>query len=270
MLPEVVCGMDELRKIGFSEIGRWANGPTGLEFTLARHKEASPALYAFVVDDQVMYVGKTKRTLYQRMSNYLRGSGTQVTNIRVRAEITRALDEGRQVVILGFVDDNPQRLGPFKLNLAAALEDDIIDHLNPPWNGGPGRVRLEATAPESTIEPAAGETGTASTAIPPLASYAALPPFRVQIGKTYFHQGFFNVPVSHSNVLGSDGSGISIVNDSSGLDVLGKINRSVNPNNTPRIMGGQILRKWLQANVPLGGYISVRVRSPQEIIIEVA
>ena len=264
--------MDELLKIGFLHIGEWGKNADGLEYRLHRFKNGRPALYSFVIDDQVMYVGKTKRTLNERMYNYLRGSGTQRTNIRVREKIEAALDKGAQVQIFGFVDENPQRVGPFELNLPAALEDDILDQLNPPWNGGASRVPLQSPPDHraNATEPDEGSLRTASRITQPAPSFDESSSFRVQIGQTYFRQGFFNVPVSHSSLFGRHGNGVTIVAPSTGLEKTGKINRSVNPNNTPRIMGGAKLRDWLQANVSLNGFIKVKVQNAGSISIEAA
>jgi hypothetical protein len=98
--------------------------------------DASPALYAFVESGEVMYVGKTKRHLKQRLYGYLKPGKSQRTNVRVRARVLETLNKGDDVEILGFHDPEAQKIGRFRLNMAAALEDDIIEQLNPEWNGG--------------------------------------------------------------------------------------------------------------------------------------
>lgn len=263
--------MDELLKIGFVEIGDWVKGHRGLEYRLDRYKDWQPALYAFVIARRVMYIGKTKRTLDERMYNYLQGGATQRTNIRVRGEIEAALDKGHQVQILGFVDEHPQKVGPFKVNLPAALEDDIIHQLNPPWNGGANRPPLQASsdkvASTSATEAVQGSSPSESTRS--TMAHDEFSSFRVQVGKTYLRQGFFNVPVSHSSLLGRDGEQISIRAPGLVGELTAKINRSVNQNNTPRIMGGARLRDWFRANVSLHGYILVTVENLRSITLEV-
>lgn len=45
----------------------------------------------------------------------------------------------------------------------------------------------------------------------------------------------------------------------------GYINRLVNPNNTPRIMGGVQLRQWFHKNFQIDSPVSVEVLSPTSI-----
>jgi excinuclease UvrABC nuclease subunit len=85
--------------------------------------DASPALYAFVESGEVMYVGKTKRHLKQRLYGYLKPGKSQRTNVRVRARVLETLNKGDDVEILGFHDPEAQKIGRFRLNMAAALEN---------------------------------------------------------------------------------------------------------------------------------------------------
>jgi hypothetical protein len=85
-------------------------------------------------------------------------------------------------------------VGRFKVNLPAALEDDIIATLKPPWNGGresnPVNLADVTTTEESPREerrlahPVPTRTVSAAGA-------ALKPSFLVTIGKTYSRQGFF-------------------------------------------------------------------------------
>ena len=62
--------MNRLLDIGFELSGHWFLTEGRLDFALARNATRSNILYAFVTDGEVLYVGKTVRTLTVRMSNY--------------------------------------------------------------------------------------------------------------------------------------------------------------------------------------------------------
>ena len=178
-----------------------------------------------------------------------------------------------EVQIFAFKDSGLQTYGSFKFNLAGALEDDIIRQLNPPWNGarktptnaggGVPAVSVASSAPDvpnpvqDFSEPQLSDTATPNSGI-----Y-----FRVVAGNTYRRQGFFNVPVRYSNLFGPHGVQISISCRGLGSSIAGKINRTSNQNQTPRIFGGPQLRHWLQEKVLLGGEFVVTVAGPQEIQI---
>lgn len=265
--------MKDLIDIGFQTVGAWDLGPQGIELRLESMKHASPALYAFVVREDVRYVGKTARPLQRRLYNYLKPGDTQLTNIRVRQLILQTLGAGDPVSIMAFADAREQRIGRFLLNLPAGLEDDIIRQLRPAWNGRAEREFTaasaeaanpsdEAEAPQST---ASAPTREQSPPAAPTAPKAIRPSFTVTIGRTYFRQGFFNVPVDYARYFAAHGADIRITVPGHPTPIVGHINRTVNANDTPRIMGGVRLRDWLQERLRLNGRLRVVVVNPQEI-----
>ena len=223
--------MDRLLDIGFELSGHWFVSEGRLDFKLARNATRSNILYAFVDDGEVLYVGKTVRTLMVRMSNYRRPGKTQSTNIGNNARIRTLLDAGDAVDILSLPDSGLMHYGKFHLNLAAGLEDSIIRTVDPPWNGGKVEPVTEQLAlDESSTEPA------------PVLAVTASFPFPLQ--PTYKSQGFFNVPVARTALFGADGETIELFLGDAAQPVLGGINRTANKNASPRIMGGRLMRDW--------------------------
>jgi len=150
--------LTDLLAIGFKHIGRWELLRESIDASLTEMSTASPALYAFVADGNIKYVGKTSRSLGQRLYGYAKGGSTQRTNIRVRALILKSLKQGQQVQIYGFADHNPQKVGRFLLDKSAGLEDDIIKQLNPSWNGR-GANRGFGTLPVLTSGASSNDIG---------------------------------------------------------------------------------------------------------------
>ena len=258
--------LNSLLEIGFREIGSWHIAESGLVLNLNEMSDAVPALYAFVVAGEVRYVGKTARTLQQRLYGYLKPGDSQRTSIKVRGHILDALLLSSAVEIFGFSDLRVQRVGRFVVNSAAALEDDIIAQLKPAWNGGEHKGRLEATrsvkAPDSSarestsdVQPRNKATDASGAAQKPQGPY-----FSVLIGQTYFRQGFFNVPVDFARYFGDHDSAIAIHLPDNAHSIQGKVNRTVNATYAPRIMGGVGLRNWIQENLKVGGRLRVVVK----------
>ena len=253
---------EDLEAIGFEEVGSWRLHGDDPRFVLNRLSDAAPVLYAFVIDARVMYVGKTVRTLGQRLYGYQKGAGTQRTNIRVRNEIRQVLSKGHTVGILAFHEPRTLRLGRFALNLPAALEDDVIRTIDPAWNGARNEVRASSRAAASREDHAPSEgkkTGTAPvTGATSLRDAPGVSTFEVTVGQTYYRQGFFNVPKVHAHLFPRDGGEIEIGLSQREAPVRAGVNRTANQNGTPRIMGGPGLRDWFQKK-PRAGYL-VRVR----------
>ena len=136
-----------LLEIGFVVVGRWALASDGIACELTELADFPNSLYAFTVNGEVKYIGKTTQTLRSRMSTYRKPAPSQSTNIRNNRSIYEALNQGKRVEIYIFRDTGLMKLGGFHLNLAAGLEDSLIRDLNPPWNGG----RKEISDQDATI-----------------------------------------------------------------------------------------------------------------------
>ena len=151
------------------------------------------------------------------------------------------------------------------MDLPAALEDDIIRTLDPPWNGAHSS-RGSARAPIQSDEdsrPSAKPTSRATAEMPDSvpSEGANDPVFVITIGRTYFRQGFFNVPRAHEPGFAADGGLVEIRLPGRDTPLQAKVNRTANLNGTPRIMGGPRLRDWFQKTTRVGGLIRVRVQS---------
>jgi hypothetical protein len=128
--------LGRIKVIGFALAGCWKLSDNGLAFELNDLATAHNVLYAFVVDGEVMYVGKTVQPLRTRMAGYKTPGPTQSTNIKNNGKIREALAQGKRVEILMLPDNGLLHYGGFHVNLAAGLEDSLVRELMPPWNGG--------------------------------------------------------------------------------------------------------------------------------------
>jgi hypothetical protein len=148
--------MQRLYEIGFQKAGAWSLKGEELVLQLDNLAERQNVLYAFVTGSTVMYVGKTTQSLQRRMFGYQKPNVDQRTNWRNRIAIVELLKRGQQVDILALADTGLLRYGSFHLNLAAGLEDSIIQTLKPEWNGGRTSALIEAPSeanpPDTSME----------------------------------------------------------------------------------------------------------------------
>lgn len=245
--------MERLLLIGFEKVGDWQTSDDGaLRFALERHSPLPNTLYAFAVDGEVRYVGKTTRSLVGRLRGYARPGPTQSTNVRIRQLILDELTQGSAVEIYALPDRDLHRIGPFHLNLAAGLEDSIIAVVAPAWNGRSQRRVLD----DETDDVAAVGPGSPTEERDTFA-FVAQP--------TYRRSGFFNVPAKEARLFGGDGQRIELFLGDAVEPVIGTINRAAVKNRAPRIMGGARVRDWLLANVAEGAACHVAVLSPVSI-----
>jgi hypothetical protein len=118
--------------MGFALCGEWVAQDGKLVLKLTTDTNEPNVLYAFVVDDAVMYIGKTVKTLKSRMQGYRSPGPTQSTNIRNNRNLREALEAGKQVAVYVLPDNGLLRYGGFHVNLAAGLEDSLVHDLCPP------------------------------------------------------------------------------------------------------------------------------------------
>jgi hypothetical protein len=117
---------------GFLPIGEWIRTSDG-ELKLDAKPPIEPGVYAFVVDDVVVYVGLTSNGLKARLDQYRLGHKGQRTNARVKQLITESLSKGQQVAVFVAMP-TPTEWNGLPVNTAAGLEAGLIQMARPVWN----------------------------------------------------------------------------------------------------------------------------------------
>lgn len=121
-----------LLRAGFLSIGEWIRTVEG-ELKLEAKPPIEPGVYAFVVDDVVVYVGLTNNGLKTRLNQYRIGHKGQRTNARVKQLITETLSKGQRVAVLVALPA-PGEWNGLPVNTAAGLEAGLIQMSRPIWN----------------------------------------------------------------------------------------------------------------------------------------
>lgn len=117
---------------GFEYIGEWTQDPESL-IRLDAKAPASPGVYAFIVDDVVVYVGLTLSGLKARLDQYRRGHKGQRTSSRINGRIVETLQAGKKVRVL-VATPEPSEWQELPVNTAAGLEVGLIEMIRPSWN----------------------------------------------------------------------------------------------------------------------------------------
>ena len=126
--------IERLETIGFRKVGAWIQKHGKIILTLNECEDSTNILYSFVIDRTPVYIGKTTQKLKRRLYGYANPGPTQSTNIRGNKNISESIANGKTVEIYALPDHGLLYFGGFHLNLAAALEDNIVLTLKPEWN----------------------------------------------------------------------------------------------------------------------------------------
>jgi len=260
---EQSANLIKLLSLGFQKIGEWTLANESFDFRESDDENAQalldsrPALYAHVVNGEVMYVGKTTQQLRKRLYGYRKPGKSQATNARCNQHLKEAVREGGISETFAWLPIDKLFYEEFQVNLAAGLEDSIIEILNPIWNGGKTET--------SEIEPKVQDIQETSNKIQVTSSYPQT--FSIKLGKTYWNTGFMNPGVKVSKFLGEHEQPILIELGKGGKTVPSKIDRTANLNRSPRIYGGGQVRDWWQRHFSEGDTVTACILNPRHIVL---
>ncbi|MGA9670854.1 MAG: GIY-YIG nuclease family protein [Terracidiphilus sp.] len=130
--PLVDTSWKVLIDAGFQFIGEWTQDPESL-IRLDAKAPALAGVYAFTVDDIVVYVGLTLSGLKTRFDQYRRGHKGQRTSSRINGRISQTLRDGKKVKVL-VATPEPSEWQELPVNTAAGLEVGLIEMIRPSWN----------------------------------------------------------------------------------------------------------------------------------------
>ncbi len=114
--------------------------------------------------------------------------------------------------------------------------------------------RLWPTSPPHESESSCSDP--ASHSMAPIRDTSVGRVFHLKLGKTYYNQGFFNVPRRFDHLVGGEGAVTLVLRDNG--NVKGHVNRTANRNRTARVIGGARLRTWFQRNYSEGDTVPIR------------
>lgn len=136
----------ELESYGFVAVGHWRLHPaikSGITFELTE-SEQRRAIYAFVVGDEVRYIGiceKDSTTLKARMQRYQSRAGRlrqtpggENTNERNASQIKKCLERREAVLIYALVPQDEILYHALQVDLVKGLENPLIARFQPAWN----------------------------------------------------------------------------------------------------------------------------------------
>ena len=128
--------LEYIRKLGFNCVGEWyvldENGKISHNIE-AKQQEQERVIYAFVVCDDVKYVGETTRTLREKMQNYRNCDESQGRDVENNNQIKKVLGNKGKVSIYTLYDSSVSSLSD---EILSVLKYGIISNLNPKqlWN----------------------------------------------------------------------------------------------------------------------------------------
>jgi hypothetical protein len=268
--------VQRLLAIGFRDIGRWtvADREGHLRYVLdgpvpdadRALLDVRSALYAYVQGNDVLYVGKTARSLKRRLQGYCTPGKAAITNWKCNGNIRSLLTQGATVRIFIFAPSDDLKYGDFEIDLPAGLEEALISAFAPPWNGRDGAKPITEEAEREKVEEKNVESVIASQDLTTVAATAPLATFTIKLGTAYYDQGIVNPGVDASRYLGEDGQPLVIQLGKEGEVIPSRINRTANLGGSVRAVGkNAAIAAWFQRNFKRGDTVNAEVLGPHRI-----
>jgi hypothetical protein len=122
--------VDRLLQAGFERVATWhlADDAIVIPDVLRR----APAVYAFVVDDEIRYIGSASQHLPRRMRQYAAQGKLSVAG-RLNGFIREELHLGRRVEVLAAFPE-PATWQDLPIDLVLGRETGLIREFQPAWN----------------------------------------------------------------------------------------------------------------------------------------
>lgn len=244
---------EQLIDLNFTIIGFWKTSNEELSYEVLDNKhnefEIDNSLYVFFdkENDRILYVGKTTQTLKKRFYGYIRGNG-QSTNSKIHNKLVK--ERSGKILILSLNDVLPFNWGIYNINLAAGLEDSMIEIENPLWNGKCSETEINE---ESSIE-------NLSKIIDKF--------FIVTLSKTYFEIGSINVPLKKSDLLGKHDDIITIELSKDNKQITTQINRNAVKNRSVRINQNKEIKEYYNKFYNMGDKVKIIITDEGNLIVE--
>ena len=122
--------MEESEKIELKYAGKWTINDGELDFELENYANKINILYTFIVNNKIMYIGKSNKTLWEQMNNYK-------NNLRIK----KCLLKRKNVEIHVFFSNELLSHGDSNIILSDIFEDSLIYLIRPKWNKPTIRIR---------------------------------------------------------------------------------------------------------------------------------
>jgi hypothetical protein len=242
--------MKKLIELGFKKVGKWSFEKGIFKFELNDNYTNKNILYSFVIDNDIKYIGKSIKTISQRLNGYRKPNISQRTNFRLNNLIIEKLKTGKKVEIYLFVDNSNLSYRGKEINLSAGLEDNLIADFLPEWNQlgksrKPTEIKkiIKIETKEKIMEKEYNEE------------------IIVKIGEAYYNQRFFNIRKKYSELFAKNHLEPIKIQLGENIEkiIIGKINRTANSTGAPRIMAGVEYKNWVQKNFKMGDMFKVEI-----------
>ena len=254
--------MKRLTDIGFLKVGSWFIENNQLEHNISSFSSEKNILYCFVCNDNIKYIGKTVKTVSQRMYGYKKPSISQRTNYRVNKEIKESLKNESVIDIYILTDKGLLKFKNFRINIAAGLEDTLIAEIKPKWNLTGKKLSVLKISEKKTQK-------TQKNIMNDCWKFKTEILIDVKIGQAYYNDGFFNIKAKYSSLFGPNKSLIQVQLGEDIYDIVeGYVNRTANgKNGYPRIMIGKKYTSWIKSNFNQGDVLKVRMTKKDYIVL---
>ncbi len=136
---------------GFEKVGEWRSNGGDLVLEASADLNRPGAVYAFVAEGHIVYIGVAQRPLSQRFRFYVKPAVSHTTSQRIKVLLLSALDSQQIIEIVAIWPDQSEWNG-LPVDTAAGIESALISVARPVWNKrGKPRQKIASAIPKVGI-----------------------------------------------------------------------------------------------------------------------
>lgn len=123
----------DLQRVGFLPVGSWTSVQGSPVCTLGELAEKSDVLYAFLIDNTVVCIGHSARSLNHTMGQVQNGTGGG--SLDRHTSYLRSLTlRGTRVDVWILCDPGVLQFAGHRISLTAGIFQSLVEHFQPMWN----------------------------------------------------------------------------------------------------------------------------------------
>jgi hypothetical protein len=126
--------LTRLLHVGFRYVGEWYLANKKLGFTLLSENDSRNLVFAFVSENEILYIGGITMSFKRLLYGYRKPSATQCSCAILNTLISGHLQDGGIIEIYALADHGLLHVGTSCIDIVSVLEDSLILDLKPKWN----------------------------------------------------------------------------------------------------------------------------------------
>lgn len=263
--------MKKLSELGFKKIGVWKKNENNIFFQLKELNDAKEVLFAFVIDENVIYIGYSPINFETFLQTYANPSDIDLEKIKIKKFLLNKINDNKITI---YALKNRKFFGLLK-KFSDYQISELITEYKPLLNSNNLKNRMKnivgrdrtAVVESEKLKKLNKDKEEAKKAKKKYETYIFI------LGKSYYERGLFSVKAAYSHLVGKNKSELELIlidKDKNETVISARVSRTLGSSKTARIIGNKPLRIWFEKNTHVNDELRITFIDKDKIQLEIA